>query len=63
RKTGELTFEPAGRPTLFERQSGLVHGYAFPLTGWPPGEFKLLVKVKDRVTGLTSEAEARFSVR
>jgi GWxTD domain-containing protein len=63
KKTGDLAFEPAGKPTLFERQSGLVHGYSFALKGWPPGEFKLLVRVKDRVTGLTSEAEARFSVR
>ena len=63
RKTGEVTYEPAGKPLQFENQSGLVHGYAFPLTGWPAGEFMLQVKVKDRVTGLTAEAEARFSVR
>ena len=62
-KTGEPTFKPLGKPQVFEDQSGLVHGYAFPLKGWPAGEFKLQITVKDRVTGQTSQAEARFSVR
>jgi len=62
-KTGEPAFKPLGKPLLFENQPGLVHGYAFPLAAWPSGEFKLQVIVKDRVTGRSSEAEARFSVR
>jgi GWxTD domain-containing protein len=62
-KTGEPTFKAMGKPLLFENQSGLVHGYSFPLTGWPAGEFKLLITVKDRVSGKSSEGEARFSVR
>jgi len=62
-KTGEPAFKPLGKAQHFENQSGLVHGYAFPLTGWPAGEFKLQITVKDRVTGLSAQAEARFSVR
>ena len=62
-KTGQPVFQPLGKPLFFENQTGLVHGYAFPLTGWPVGEFKLQITVKDRVTGRSSQAEARFSVR
>jgi GWxTD domain-containing protein len=62
-KTGQPTYKPLGKPLFFENQTGLVHGYTFPLTGWPAGEFKLQITVKDRVTGQSSEAEARFSVR
>ena len=62
-KTGEPAFKPLGKAQHFENQTGLVHGYAFPLTGWPASEFKLQITVKDRVTGLSAQAEARFSVR
>ncbi|MCI0568231.1 MAG: GWxTD domain-containing protein [Acidobacteria bacterium] len=62
-KTGEPAYKSLGKPLFFENQAGLVHGYAFPLTGWPAGEFKLQITVKDRVTGRSSQAEARFSVR
>jgi GWxTD domain-containing protein len=62
-KTGQPAYEPMGKPLFFENQAGLVHGYAFPLTGWPAGEFMLQINAKDRVTGRTSRAEARFSVR
>jgi len=63
RKTGEATYAPFGKPLRVERQSGLAHGYSFPLTGWSPGEFKLRVIVRDRITDATAEAEATFSVR
>jgi GWxTD domain-containing protein len=62
-KTGEPTYKALGKPLFFENQIGLVHGYSFPLTGWPAGEFKLRIQVKDRVTGRSSETETRFSVR
>jgi hypothetical protein len=62
-KTGELTFSPLGKPLAFSDQSGLVHGYSFPLTGWPAGDFKLQVSAKDRVTGRQADSEVRFSVR
>lgn len=62
-KTGEPDFKPLGKPLTFENQAGLVHGYAFPLKGWPAGEFKLVITVKDRVTQRLLQSEARFSVR
>ena len=62
-KTGEPDFKPLGKPLSFEHQAGLVHGYAFPLKGWPAGEFKLVITVKDRITQRVLQAEARFSVR
>ena len=62
-KTGDLTFKLLGKPLAFEDQPGLVHGYSFPLKGWPAGDFKLVVSVKDRVTGRQAESEVRFSVR
>ena len=62
-KSGALTFSPLGKPLAFTDQSGLVHGYSFPLTGWPAGDFKLQVSAKDRVTGRQADSEIRFSVR
>ncbi len=62
-KTGELSFSPLGKPLAFTDQPGLVHGYSFPLTGWPAGDFKLQVTVTDRVTGRSADSEVRFSVR
>ncbi|HEU5180785.1 MAG TPA: hypothetical protein VFW45_08330, partial [Candidatus Polarisedimenticolia bacterium] len=62
-KSGELTFTPLGRPLTFTDQPGLVHGYSFPLTGWPAGDFKLQVTATDRVTGRQADSEVRFSVR
>jgi GWxTD domain-containing protein len=63
KKTGEPDFTPVAKPLVFENQTGQVHGRALPLTGWPPGEYKLLVQVRDRVADRTIEAEARFSVK
>jgi GWxTD domain-containing protein len=62
-KTGELSYSQLGKPLSFQDQSGLVHGYSFPLTGWPAGDFKLQVSAHDRVTGRQSDTEVRFSVR
>jgi GWxTD domain-containing protein len=62
KKTGDLDFTPVAKPLLFENQSGQVHGRAIPLKGWPPGEFKIRVQVRDRIADRTIEAEARFSV-
>lgn len=63
RKTGEPGFSAVGKPLLLEDQAGLVHGYAFPLQGWPAGRFRLKVTVKDRTSGSATEAEADFTVR
>jgi GWxTD domain-containing protein len=62
-KTGEAAYEPIGKPLLFERQTGLVHGYAFPLQGWPKGEYKLRISVHDRISDRTLESEVDFGVR
>jgi GWxTD domain-containing protein len=63
RKTGEPDFTAFGKPLTFPNQSGQVHGYAFALAGWPPGEYKVRVEVKDRIAGRAVESEARFSVK
>ncbi len=63
KKTGDPEFSPIGKPVFQEKQPGQVHGYAIPLTGWPAGEFKVRVQVRDRVADRTAESEARFSVR
>jgi hypothetical protein len=62
RKTGEPEFTPFGKPVVSENQVGQVHGYAFALTGWAPGEYKVRVTVRDRVADKTVQAETRFSV-
>jgi len=62
RKTGEVTFELM-KTLLFENQPGQVHGYTFPLTGWPAGEYKLEVTVRDRGNDSTAAGETSFSVR
>ena len=63
RKTGEATFKPFGEPLPLENQSGLVHGRAFVLKGWPAGEYRLKVIVKDRTSTAKAESEIGFSVR
>jgi GWxTD domain-containing protein len=63
RKTGDPEFSPLGQPVLFENQSGQVHGYSFPLSGWPAGDFKVRVRARDRIADKTAEAETFFSVR
>jgi len=62
KKTGEATFEPM-KTLLFENQPGQVHGYTFPLTGWPAGEYRLEVTVRDRGNDATTVGETSFSVR
>ena len=63
KKTGDPDFIPMAKPLLFENQSGQVHGRSIPLTGWPPGEFKIRVQVRDRIANKTIETESRFSVQ
>ena len=62
-KTGEPSFQPLGEPVVREGQAGAVHGYAFPLKGWPPGQYKLKVTARNRPDGAAAEAEVRFTVR
>jgi GWxTD domain-containing protein len=62
KKTGEPEFTPLGKPVVSENQTGQVHGYTFALAGWPAGEYKLRVTVRDRVTDRAVESESRFSV-
>jgi len=63
KKTGDPEFSPVAKPLLLENQTGQVHGRAIPLTGFPPGEYKIRVQVRDRIADKTIEAEARFSVK
>ncbi|HEY3175452.1 MAG TPA: GWxTD domain-containing protein [Candidatus Polarisedimenticolia bacterium] len=37
----------SGRPVLTPGQSGLVQAFSLPLRGWPPGEYRLSIKVTD----------------
>ena len=63
KKTGDPVYNPLGKPLVFENETGQVHGYAFPLSGWPAGEYKVHVLVRDRIAEKTVDAEARFSVK
>ena len=52
-----------GDPIEQTGMTGAVQAWSFPLQGWPPGEFRILVHVRDKNSGYPAEGRLTFRVR
>lgn len=51
-----------GQPAVFKGQPRLVQAFSLPMKGWPPGEYRVGIKVTDTLGGNTVQAELPFTI-
>lgn len=57
------SYQPLGQPIELIGRDQAAQGYAFPLSTWPIGQYRLVVEVTDRLSGERAERTADFVVR
>ncbi|MBI4161222.1 MAG: hypothetical protein HY509_02105, partial [Acidobacteria bacterium] len=56
-------FQALGEPMTLNHLREEVLGFSFPLRDWPEADYRLLVTVRDNLSGERAEGTAHFRVR
>ena len=62
-RSEENEYQPVGSPLDLPGQTQAAQGFAFSLESWEIGQYRLRVRVTDRLTGANAQREVDFLIR